>query len=201
MQVTAKLNNLRMAPRKVRLATNLVKGMDVSAAKTQLRFMPKKSAGLILKLLNSAVANAKHNHSIEENNLYILKLIVDGGPSLKRWMPRAMGRATPILKRTCSISLTLEERLGVAREAEFQGKEPVKTDTVKKRKGIKVEKVEPVFTGAEAGKEETISAVPEGKIEKQKPDFVVKPYGAQEQGKKKFFSRQSFKRMFRRKSI
>jgi len=199
MQVKASLNNLRMAPRKVRLAADLVKGMDVLSARTQLRFMPKKAAGIILKLLNSAVANAKHNFNLEENNLHILKLIVDGGPSLKRWMPRAMGRATPILKRTCDILLVLEE------------KEPGKTEIVKKRKAGKNE---PAFIEATAGKEEKISAlpqkeeiisaVPEGKVQKQKTSFIPKSYGAQEQGKKKFFSKQTFrniKRVFRRKSI
>ena len=192
MQVTAKLNNLRMAPRKVRLVADLIKGVDVLSAKTELAFMPKKAAGVILKLLNSAVANARHNSSIEENNLYIFKLTVDNGPSLKRWMPRAMGRATPILKRTCGISLILKER------------EPGKDKVVEKYKAAKTEKAEPAFAETTAGKEEKISAVPEERTQKPKPTFIAKPYGAQEQGKKKFFSRQTFggiKRMFRRKSI
>lgn len=189
MQVTARVNNLRMASRKVRLATDLIKGMTVLSAKTQLQFLPKKAASIILKLLNSAVANAKHNFNIEESNLYILNLSVEGGPSLKRWMPRAMGRATPILKRTCSISLILGE------------KEPGAVKVAKKRKAGRTELEQPAFVETMVGKEETISVVPETRSEKQKPAFVAKPYGAQDQGKKKFFSRQSFKRMFRRKSI
>ncbi len=218
MQVKASLNNLRMASRKVRLAADLIKGMDILSAKTQLRFMPKKAAGLILKLLNSAVANAKHNFSIEESNLHILKLVVDGGPSLKRWMPRAMGRATPILKRTCSISLVLEGKPGITKKAEVLGRELGAARIAKKQKAGKGR---PAFAEVSAGeeekiaalpelssalpeKEETISAMPEAKIQKQKTSFVAKPYGAQEQGKKRFFSRQTFgniKKVFRRKAI
>lgn len=192
MQVKASLNNLRMSPRKVRLVANLVKGMDVLEAKTELEFLPKKASGLILKLLNSAIANAKHNFNIEENNLYILRMIVEGGPSLKRWMPRAMGRATPILKRTCDLNLILEEKTPGAVKIE------------KKRKAAKSEKPEEEKIAAAPEKEETISAMPEVKVQKQKQAFTAKPYGAQEQGKKKFFSRQTFgniKKMFRRKAI
>lgn len=192
MQVTAKLNNLRMAPRKVRLVASLVKGRDVGSAKTELSFMPKKTAGIILKLLNSAAASAKHNFNLEESNLYILKLIVDAGPSLKRWMPRAMGRAAPILKRTSNVSLILEER------------EPGMVKMAKKQKSGQAEKPETEKLAALPDTAETISAVSETKLSKQKPVFVDKPYGAQQQGRKKFFSRQTFggiKRMFRRKSI
>ena len=107
MQVTASLNNLRMASRKVRLVANLVKGMEAEKAKKQLQFMNKKAAAIVLKLLNSGLNNAKHNFSLNEDNFFIARLDVEAGPSLKRWLPRAMGRATPILKRTCNINLIL----------------------------------------------------------------------------------------------
>lgn len=190
MQVTAKLNNLRMAPRKVRLVVNLIKGMDVKTARGQLQFMDKKAASLILKLLNSGLANAKHNFNLEENNFYIAKLVVEAGPSLKRWLPRAMGRATPILKRTCAISLVLDEKTPthISKAAKAKKKEEAKKEEVK----------------AVVEKEETISAFEPQAETRPKPGFVAKPYGASSESKKRFFSRQTFgniKRVFRRKSI
>ncbi len=74
MQVTASLNNLRMSARKVRLVANLVKGMDAKIAQAQLRFMNRKPAGIILKLLNSGLNNAKHNFNLNEDNLYVARV-------------------------------------------------------------------------------------------------------------------------------
>ena len=110
MNVTAKLSNLRVSPRKVRLAADLIRGMDVKKAQNQLNFLVKKTALPILKLLNSAIANAKHNFKLNPDDLYIAKITVDGGPVLKRIMPRAMGRAFTIRKRTSHINLTLAEK-------------------------------------------------------------------------------------------
>lgn len=109
MEVKAQLNKLRISPRKMRLVANFVKGMSVGKARIQLEFSNKKSSNPMLKLLNSAVANAKNNFKLEENNLYISELLVNVGPTLKRWHPRAMGRAFPINKRTCDVALTLNE--------------------------------------------------------------------------------------------
>ena len=108
--ITAKLKHLKIAPRKVRLAADLIRGMSVIEAQAQLKFLSKRAAHPVLKLLNSALANAEHNFNLSKENLYISKITVDAGPSLKRWLPRAMGRATPILKRTSHITLILEER-------------------------------------------------------------------------------------------
>jgi len=109
MEVKAQLNQFRMAPRKVRLVANLIKGMHVEDAKIQLELMTKKSSNPVLVLLNSAIANAKNNHKLDESNLFVSKILVNGGPTMKRWFPRAMGRAFPIKKRTCSIVLVLSE--------------------------------------------------------------------------------------------
>lgn len=109
--ITAKLRYLRMSPRKARLAANFIKGMNVMEARTQLKFLPKRAAGPILRLLDSAVANAFHNFSLPKENLYISRITVEPGPSLKRWLPRAMGRATPILKRTSHITIILDEKI------------------------------------------------------------------------------------------
>ena len=110
-QVTAKLSRLRASPRKVRIVANLVKGMDVVTAEQQLRALAKASAEPLLKLIKSAEANARHNAKIAQGTaLFIRDIRVDEGPVLKRSMPRARGRATPIRKRTSHISLLLETK-------------------------------------------------------------------------------------------
>jgi large subunit ribosomal protein L22 len=106
-QVTAKLRFLRMGPRKVRLIVDMIRGKKVTRALDLLSVMPKRAARPVLKLLNSAVANAKHNHSIAVEDLKVSEIYVDGGPVLKRWMPKAHGRATPIRERTSHINLVL----------------------------------------------------------------------------------------------
>jgi len=109
MSVTAKLRYLRIAPRKVRLVADLIRGKKVEQAQTILNFTVKKAARPLLKLLNSAVANAKHNFQLDELNLYISKITVDEGPKLKRWRPRARGQVAPIQKKTSHITLVLDE--------------------------------------------------------------------------------------------
>ena len=104
----AKLRYLRMSPRKARLVAALLCGMSVEKAIIQLENMNKISAGPILKLLRSAIANAKHNYEMKEESMKVKKIIVNSGPILYRWMPRAMGRATPIRKRSSHIEITLE---------------------------------------------------------------------------------------------
>jgi large subunit ribosomal protein L22 len=109
MEVTAKAKFIRIAPRKVRLVTNLIKGMNVVAAVDQLNFLSKKSAHPVLKLLNSAIANAENNFELQKNNLFIKSLTASEGPTIHRWMPKAHGSATPIRKRTTHINIVLAE--------------------------------------------------------------------------------------------
>lgn len=109
MEVKAKLRFLRMSPRKVRLVANLIKGMNVSEAINQLKFNPKLTAKPLLKLLNSAVANATNNFKLDKKNLFIKIITADQGPTLERWRPRAFGRATPIKKRTTHVNIVLDE--------------------------------------------------------------------------------------------
>lgn len=198
MQVKASLNNLRMAPRKVKIVTNLVKGMDAKQAKAQLMFINKKPAAILLKLLNSALNNAKHNFDLPEDNLYIAKLVVEAGPSLKRWLPRAMGRATPILKRTCSINLQLEEKVpGLAKIGAKKISKEEEKEAIKEEVAIAPAK-------SVIQEEETISAIAGGLEKKPKGPAPARPYGASPESKKRFFSRQTFgniKRVFRRKAI
>ena len=99
-----------MSPRKVRLVVNTIRGLSVAAAETRLNFLPKLAAQPVLKLLNSAVANAEHNFKLDKKDLYVKFIVADGGPTLKRFRPRAFGRAAPIRKRTTHISLILAPR-------------------------------------------------------------------------------------------
>ena len=107
--VTAKLSYLRMGPRKVRLVADMIRGRKISKALEILVLSKKAAARPILKLLNSAVANARHNNNLMAENLCVKTIMVDGGPMLKRWMPKAHGRATPIRERTSHITLGLAE--------------------------------------------------------------------------------------------
>ena len=109
MQVTAKLKHLRVTARKAREVVNLIRGKTAVDAKVLLSFATRKSATPILKLLNSAVASAKHNFQINEENLYVSKTTVDEGPTLKRSHPMSRGRAYPIMKRSAHITIILSE--------------------------------------------------------------------------------------------
>ena len=109
MEVKAITRYVRIAPRKARLVTELVKGKPVEEALTILRFVPKKAARLVDKTLKSAVANAEQNPNIDVDTLYIKRIFVDEGPTMKRWRARAMGRATKIIKRTSHITVVLDE--------------------------------------------------------------------------------------------
>ncbi|MBI2057407.1 MAG: 50S ribosomal protein L22 [Candidatus Yanofskybacteria bacterium] len=111
MQITAQLNHLRIAPRKVRLVAGLIKGMDVAVAEHQLLFLVKRSSGPLAKLLKSAVANAENNFGLLKDNLYIKDLVVNEGVKIKRFMPRAMGQASMIQRKSSHIKITLDEKV------------------------------------------------------------------------------------------
>ena len=110
MEIKVKLSNFRTSPRKVRQVIDLVRGKSVEQAQAILLFTVNKSSPVILKLLNSAVASAKHDLHLDETNLFISKITVDEGPKLKRWHPMSRGRAYPIIKRSSHIALTLIEK-------------------------------------------------------------------------------------------
>ncbi|EKD59066.1 MAG: 50S ribosomal protein L22 [uncultured bacterium] len=111
MKVIASLNNLRTSPRKVRLVTDSIVGMNASAALVQLQHVVKKTSEPMEKLLNSALANAENNFGLDKDNMFVSSILVGEGAKLKRWLPRAQGRATLLLKRTSHIKLELEERV------------------------------------------------------------------------------------------
>lgn len=111
MNSTAKLRHLRVAPRKVRAVADLVRGKRVGDAINLLQFTPKAAAKPVAKLLRSAVANAvQASKEVDVDRLMIEAITVDQGPSLRRFMPRAMGRASKILKKTSHVSVILSNQ-------------------------------------------------------------------------------------------
>ncbi|MEA3486057.1 MAG: 50S ribosomal protein L22 [Thermodesulfobacteriota bacterium] len=110
MEAKAIAKYVRISPQKARLVVDLIRGKKAEEADTTLVFTHKKAAGIIRKVLKSAMANAVQNPNIDENVLYVREIFVDQGPTLKRWRARAQGRATPIKKKTSHITVVLDER-------------------------------------------------------------------------------------------
>lgn len=136
--IRAELKNYRQSPQKVRLVADLVRGKDVNRALSELRFLDKKASLVVMKLVESAVANAKHNFNKEKEDLFIKEIRVDDGPTLKRYKPGSKGRAFPIKKRTSRVLLSLDEKSN-----KKEAKKEVKSEkTVKKttKKTVKAEK-------------------------------------------------------------
>jgi len=98
-----------MSPRKARLVAEHIRGRSVPEARAVLAFTSREAAGVLQKVLQSAVSNAEANHGIAEDRLYVKTTYVDGGPVMKRWRARARGRVARIRKRTCHITVTLAE--------------------------------------------------------------------------------------------
>ena len=116
--VKAQLNGLRIAPRKVRAVANLVKGKGVAEAAGQLEFYVRRTSPALLKLLNSAVANAENTYHMVKDNLYVKDFIVNEGVKLRRFKPKGFGRVSPLQKKTSLIKLVLAERVaGMKRSA------------------------------------------------------------------------------------
>jgi large subunit ribosomal protein L22 len=110
MEAAANLRLLRMSPRKVRLAADLVRGKGVEEALKALRFTQRAACRPLKKLIESAVANAENNHGLDVDTLWVREIRVDEGPTLKRFRPRAQGRAFRVCKRTSHVSVVLAER-------------------------------------------------------------------------------------------
>jgi len=105
----AVLKNIRIAPRKVRLVVELVKGKPVQYALDLLKMTNKRAAPVVYKMIQSAIANAKDKSTVDVDRLVVSEGFVNGGPSFKRWLPRAQGRATQLLKRTSHVTIKLKE--------------------------------------------------------------------------------------------
>jgi len=168
MEIKAKLKNLRISPRKVRLVTSLIKGLKTEDAINQLSFLNKKSTLPVSKLIKSAVASAENNFELEKDNLFIKEIRVDEGVKLKRWMPKARGRATTIRKRTSQIDLVIGEIVDSGKKESKKAAidAPIKLDSnVKEEGGAKVEdekKTKNRNTSKTAGKEKIVDPRGEG---------------------------------------
>jgi large subunit ribosomal protein L22 len=167
MEVSAQLNNFRCSPRKVRLVAKVLAGLDAGEAENQLDFLVKGSAVDFKKLLKSAVANAENNFGLNKDNLYIKNILVDEGVKLKRWLPRAYGRASLILKRTSHIKMTLAEKIeGKDRKkVEKQAIKDVKAEDLKKIESEKEEVADEIKKEEKRGRTEK-----EFSEEKKKPE-------------------------------
>ena len=110
MEAKAIQRYVRITPRKCNQVLDLIRGTSVEQAQVTLQFTPRLGARIIQKVLKSAVANALHEGKVRLEDLYVKEAIVGAGPTMKRWRPRAQGRATPILKRTSHVSVTVATR-------------------------------------------------------------------------------------------
>lgn len=124
-----------MPNRKVKLVADLIIGMDVKEALNQLDGTVKKTSPFLIKLLESAIANGENNFGIDKDNMYIFDVVVKEGITLKRWMPKAYGRATPIRRRSSHIEIVLEERVegkGRKTKEQLEKEKQVRIDAKKK---------------------------------------------------------------------
>jgi large subunit ribosomal protein L22 len=109
-QAKATARTVRIASRKVRLVVDLIRGKKVGEAIAILRLTPKAASPVVEKVLKSAIANAEHNYEMDVENLFVSEVFVDEGPTMKRFRPRAQGRASAINKRTSHITLVVSEK-------------------------------------------------------------------------------------------
>lgn len=164
----------------MRRVADVLRGLPVSRAEAELSHRPQSAARPLKKLLRSAIANAQHNLSLPKASLYISKITVDPGPSLKRMLPRAFGRATPLLKRTSHVTIVLGTREGRAKEEEII-KEPAAV----------------IFEG----KKPEVEGVREEKVMVKKPAKEAKEAFREARQKRLKPSRGFIQRVFRRKAI
>jgi large subunit ribosomal protein L22 len=134
MEVRAKLGGLRIAPRKVRLVTGLIRRKDVQSALNQLEHVSNRAALPVAKLVNSAIANATNNFRMVRSNLYIKEISVDEGTKLRRWQPKGFGRAGAIQKKTSHVNIVLGEHQVGLRATEQPKHEEVPVPQVPERK-------------------------------------------------------------------
>ena len=111
MKAHARMNHVRQSPYKVRRVLDLVRGMPVDDAEDVLTHTQRRASDVILKCLRSAIANAEHNMALDRDELFIAEAYADEGPTLKRWRPRARGRATRIRKRTSHITIVVADEM------------------------------------------------------------------------------------------
>lgn len=178
-EVTASARYLRLSPRKARLVTNLVKEMYATDAIAQLQFVNKKAAEMVRDVIKSAVANGENNFKMKREDLFIKSITCDAGPKLKRYMPRAQGRATEIRRPLAHINVTLIEKPSnkkrrFAAETEQSKAQRVKKETAKK-------------TAKQDAAEEKNNPAMRGQVEKTQQDSKKNTV----QQKRRLFNRKS----------
>jgi len=169
MQTTASIKNAITTPRKARLVIDLVRGKSVNDAIAVLEFTPRKSAGIVKKLIKSAVANAENNFGLSMDNLYVKTIEAQEGLVMKRWMPRAHGHATKILKRRSHITVCLDE-MKKSKEVKEGKKSKMKTFSYEEvKKAVKeAEKASKMIQEKQAGKGKTSQGIEKGEKMPQK---------------------------------
>lgn len=169
MEIKAQLRFLRLPPRKVRAILNVIRGLSIKEAEAQLLLFKKRAAQPVLKLLYSAIANAKNTFSLRKEDLQIKRIEAQEGPTLHRWFPRAFGRAAPIRKKSSHLLIVLEPQKGVSVVKKIETtklqkpKEESKTEVIEEAK----EKKETVVK-----KEEKIKKVKKEAKTKREKGFV-----------------------------
>jgi len=188
MEVTVKLNYLRIAPRKVGQVANLVRGKKADEAEAMLSFLVNRPAKSVLKLLRSATAAAKHDFQLDSANLYISKIFVNEGPKLKRWNPVSRGSAHPLWKRVSHITLSLDEIKPIPISSRTHDRIGAAKKTVQEKKETPAEPAKIETTEKTTAKETNLSK------RKEKPKFGRKERKSQK-------NQGAFNRIFRRKVI
>lgn len=112
MEARAQARYVRISPKKAQKVVQLIRGKPVQEALAILRFTPQKASRIVMKVLKSAVANAEHNYNLDPEELYVIRAYVDQGPTLKRYMPRAFGRASLLRHRTSHVTVVVGEKEG-----------------------------------------------------------------------------------------
>lgn len=194
MKVIAKMKNLRIAPRKTKLVVDLVRGLGTEEALIQLDHCPKKTASYMKKLVLSAIANGENNFGIDRKNMFISETFVGAGPVLKRWMPKAFGRAGRILKRTSQITVVISEII--------EGKGRKSPEQLEKERKDRLEEKKRLEKEARKNQEQTEKKEAEEK--KKKPSVKSGSVAKKEEEKKdknKSEKKGWASKIFRRKSM
>lgn len=196
-KVKAKLKNLRVSPRKVRVSADMVRGCDVNEAIFRLENTVKKANEPIKKLIESAIANARNNFDLNVDDLIVSDIQVGEGITMKRWTPRAYGRATQILKRSSHVYLTLEADKAKAKTKEEKEKE---AEEKKVEKAEDQKKSDDKVADKTEGTEETVEKVEVDKKEEVSKD-VKKGHFEPENKRKESREKGWNKKIFRKKSM
>ena len=201
--ISARLNYLKISPRKVRLAAALLRGLTAKEAEQQLAYLNKKSARPLLKLLRSAIANAKNNFKLKEDNLYIKELKVNEGPALKRWMPKAFGQATPVRKQSSHLTLILVDKNNPTAGSLKKEKKKKKIKKEKETDAIIVNDLKEIKKSLPSKEINMASDFSDKADDHQPTKKDIKDLSLKNEGKDntKGSSSKSLKKIFRRKTI